>query len=207
MKIHGVRIYPQSVETAQGKGAPIFIHGRVSKDCSDFFYIFRSVADLWRGHFFANEFAVSYDEKMRLEDPMPELRETYGTSLVTADVNSQLLLLKGDDFERWGASMHFCEGALLPIFSEPPKFELLQKIYWGRDFRLSSKSWPTHMRGLLHMWDDIYWQYFSTERSDIDALLRKHADDSKLKLYLVDLDEEFPNPSNKELRAALPNKS
>jgi hypothetical protein len=205
MKIHGIRIYPQSVKTVRGGGSPIFIHGRVSEEYSDFFYIFRSVAALWRGHFFANEFIGSYDKQMRIVAPMRELREQFGSSLLSVDAKSQLLLLKGDDFEQWGTSLRFDQGALLPIFSELPKFALVKKVYCGRDFRLSSKTWPTQIRGLIHMWDDIYRQFFSTERSDVDALVREHTGDSKLKMYFVDLDEEFPDPSNKKLRPALLN--
>ncbi len=202
MKIHGLRIYPQSVQVVRGVGAPIFVHGRVSEDCSDFFYAFRSLASVWRGHLIAKDFGVSYDEHMKLEDPKPGLREQFGSSLVEADLDSQLLLLRGDDFERWGASMYFCEGAFLPVFREQPSFDLLKRMYWGRDFRLTSESWPTQMRSVLHMWDDIYWQLFTTERSDLDALLRVHAGDPKLKMYFVDFDREYPDPSNQELQPA-----
>jgi hypothetical protein len=51
---------------------------------------------------------------------MPGLREQFGSSLVAADIDSQLLLLRGDDFERWGKSIHFCEGAFLPVFRGTP---------------------------------------------------------------------------------------
>jgi hypothetical protein len=202
MKIHGIRIYPQSVEVVRGVGAPIFVHGSVSDDYSDFFYAFRPLAALWRGHVFANDFAVGYDERGRREDPMPGLREQFGSSLLGADIDSQLLLLRGDDFEHWGKSMYFCEGAFLPIFRETPSFELLKRLYWGRDFRLTSDTWPSQMRGVLHMWDDIYWQLFTTERSDLDALMRAHTGDPKLEMYFVDLDREFPNPSNQQLQLA-----
>jgi hypothetical protein len=68
MKIQGIRIYPQSVEVVRGVGAPIFVHGSVSDDYSDFFYAFRPLAALWRGHVFANDFAVGYDERGGRED-------------------------------------------------------------------------------------------------------------------------------------------
>jgi len=58
------------------------------------------------------------------------------------------------------------------------------------------------MRALLHMWDDIYWQLFTTERSDLDFLIRAHAGDTRLKMYYVDFDREFPDPSNLELKVA-----
>jgi hypothetical protein len=202
MKIHGLRIYSQFVDVVRGDGAPILTHGRVSEDCSDFFYTFRPLASVWRGHHFANEFGVSYGENMELEDPMPGLREQFGSSLVAADLDSQLLLLRGDDFERWGPSMYFREGAFLPIFRERTAFDLLKRLYWSRDFRLTSESWPSQMRAVLHMWDDVYWQLFTTERLDVDALLRVHIGDPKLKMYFVDFDREYPDPSDQELQLA-----
>ena len=36
MKIHGLRIYPQSVDVVQGVDAPIFVHGSVSDECSEY---------------------------------------------------------------------------------------------------------------------------------------------------------------------------
>ena len=101
-----------------------------------------------------------------------------------------------------GALLNFDEGALLPIFREPPTFRFLKRLYWGRNFRLTSETWPRQMRALLHMWDDIYWQLFTTESADLDHLLRAHAGDSKLKMYFVDLDREYPDPSNQPLRPA-----
>jgi hypothetical protein len=202
MKIHGIRIYPQSVEVVRGVDGPIFVHGSVSDDCSDFFYTFGPLASLWRGHVFADDFLIVHDERGGREDPIPGLREQFGSSLIAADIDSQLLLLRGDDFERWGRVMHFCEGAFLPIFREPPPFELLNRLYWSRDFRLSCETWPSQMRAVLHMWDDIYWQIFTTERSDLDDLMRAHADDPKLELYFVDLDREYPDPSNQKLQLA-----
>ena len=202
MNIHGLRVYPQSVEVVGGDGAPIYVHGSVSDDCSDFFYTFRPLASVWHGHLFAETFGVSYDERMKLEDPMPGLREQFGSSLIATDIESQVMLLRGDDFARWGASMYFCEGAFLPVFRTRPTFDLLKRLYRSRDLHLTSETWPSEMRAVLHMWDDIYWQLFSTERADLDILIRAHRGDPKLKMYFVDFDREYPDPSNEKLQAA-----
>jgi hypothetical protein len=202
-EIHGLRVYPQSIEVVQGVGAPILVHGSVSDECSDFFYIFRPLAAVLRGHVVANDCPVSYTDDGTLEDPMPELREQFGASVLSVDVKSHMMLLRGDDFERWGASLRFCEGAFLPIFRRPPTTDLLKHL--GRyDLRLTAETWPEEMRAFLHMWDDIYWQLFSTERSDVDVLIRAHVGDPKLKMYFVDLELEYPLPSNQPLRPATP---
>jgi hypothetical protein len=198
--IYGVRVYPDSVTVVPADGAQILVHGAVNDDCTDFFYIFRDLATLWRSHYFVTDFSVSYDEQGRLEDPEPRLRETYGASLLAFDVRTQLLVLRGDDFLAWGADLRVYEGALLPIFREIPSFDLLKRLYWDRTFQLSAATWPPTMRAVLHMWDDIYWQLFSAVASDIDELVRVHSADPKLRMYYVDIDREYPDPSNEELR-------
>ena len=200
MEIHGVRIYPKSVQVVQGKGAPIFVHGRVDDRVSDFFYIFRPTARLWKSHLFVNDFGVTYGSHGKIEDPLPELREQYGFSLVDADVKTQLLLLRGDDFYTWAAHFYAIGGAFLPILREPVSFNDLKRLYWDSTFQLTSDTWPAEMRAVLHMWDDIYWQLFSTERSDIDFLIQAHAGDPNLGLYYVEFDKEYPNPSNTPLQ-------
>ncbi len=195
MKIHGVRIYPKSVQVAQGAGASIFVHGRVDEEVSDFFYIFRPTAPLWKGHLFVNDFARTLGE-----DPLPGLREQYGSSLVDANVATQLLLLRGDDFLTWAAELYTVEGAFLPILRESVPFNLLKCLYWDQTFRLTSDTWPSEMRAVLNMWDDIYWELFSTVRSDIDFIIQFHAGDPRLNMFYVDFDKEYPDPSNEELR-------
>ena len=199
MEIHGVRIYPKSVRVVRGNGAPIFVHGRVDESVSDFFYIFRPIAYLWYGHLFLNAFGVTLGE-----DPLPGLREEYGTALADFDVESQLLLLRGDDFRTWGARHYTVEGAFLPILRYPVPFERLKRLYWDPAFHLTTQTWPEEVRAVLHMWDDVYWQLFSTERSDVDLLVRAHADDPRLSMYYVDFDREYPDPSNQPLTPAAP---
>jgi hypothetical protein len=113
-----------------------------------------------------------------------------------------LMLLRGDDFLHWGSAMHFCEGAFLPIFRQPPSFDLLKRLYWSRDFHLTSATWPSDMRAVLHMWDDIYWQIFTTEPADLESLIRAHTGDPRLKMYWVNFDREYPDPSNQTLQIA-----
>ena len=181
------------------------LHGSVSEEVTDFFYIFGPLADLWRASFFVQDFGVSYDfdqnGQLALTDPLPGLRAHYGDSLVEADVPSQLMIVRGSGFADWGSQAHFQEGVFLPIFREVPSFEELKPLFWQRDFKLTSDTWPQQMNFVLQMWDDIYWQFFSTDKADVDLFIEKHRADSKLKLFWVDFDSEYPDPSNGELRA------
>jgi hypothetical protein len=206
MEIHGIRFYPDSVETVPGAGAPIFVHGSVSEECSDFVYAFRPLASAWQGCFFANDFPASMDEHGRVQDPIPDLRERYGTSFVAADPDIQIVLLRGDDFAQWAPLYHFQEGAFLPVFCEPPAFDVLKRLFW-RDFRLTSETWPSGMIALFHMWDDMYWQIFTTDRGHIDTLIGAHAGDPKLDMYFVELDREYPDPSNEPLQPVAPRRT
>jgi hypothetical protein len=201
MKIHGLRVYPQSVDVIRGEGAPILVHGGLSEEWSDFRYVFHPLAVALRDHVVVHDFAISYTELGVREDPILKLRDRFGASLLDADVASQLMLLRGDDFESWADTVYFAGGAFLPVCREIPPFDALTRLFWGGS-RLTSDTWPSHMRALLHMWDDIYWQLFTTEPSDLDLLIQAHRGDAKLKMYFVDLDLEYPEPSGRMLQSA-----
>ena len=135
---------------------------------------------------------------------MPGLRRTYGSALIAADVRRQLVLLRGSEFEQWASAVSAGEGALLPMVREPTTFDLVKRLYGDHAFRLTSATWPPEMRGLLHMWDCVYWQLFATVRSDVTAVVRAHAGDPKARMCFVDLDREYPDPSNEDLQPATP---
>ena len=176
----------------------VTVHGlRIYRN--DLLGVFGPLAPAWHGHIFANDFGVIINAKGEVEDPLPQLRAQYGSALLAADVKSQFALLRGDDFGRWGKGVSFCEGALMPIFREAPSFGLLTKLYYDRGFRLTPETWPATMRALLQMWDGIYWQIFTTEKSDVDAVIRAHEGNPKFKIYVVDIEREYPDPSNQEL--------
>jgi hypothetical protein len=166
---------------------------------NDLMGLFGPIADLWRGHVIANEFGVSINERGEVDDPLPSLQAQYGASLIAADVKRQFVLLRGEDFNSWGPTEHFIEGAFLPIFHGIPSFPLLTRLYYSRTFRLTSGTWPKNMRALLQLWDGVYWQMFTTEPSDVKALIKAHAGDPRLEMFHVDLEHEYPDPSNQEL--------
>ena len=179
MKIYGLRIYR-----------------------SGLFRLFCPLAETWRDCTFANGFCIRLNTDGTAQDPLPSLRARYGEALIDADVNRGLVLLRGDRFPRWGPALHSDEGVLLPVFTGEPSFDLAADLYWNRQFRLNCDTWPAQMRSLLQMWDDVYWQLFTTERSDVDTLVRLHGTDPQLKMCFVDLDREYPDPSNTELQPA-----
>jgi hypothetical protein len=190
MQVHGLRICLPSAEVADGQATAMVVHERLQHGGSDFHYLFQELAPTLRGRTVVTEFGVESDSG-GLIDPMVGLRSQYGADLVVAHLETQTVALRGDGFERWSGSMEFVEGAFLLIFDEQPSVELLRKV-WHSDFQLTSATWPPQMRALLHMWDDLYWQFFTVVRADIDALVRAHAGDPKLRMYLVDIDLDYP---------------
>jgi hypothetical protein len=57
MTVHGLRIYHK-----------------------DLLRVFRPIAAEWRGHVFANDFALSTKADGTIDDPLPALRRLYGSS-------------------------------------------------------------------------------------------------------------------------------
>ncbi|MDJ0847384.1 MAG: hypothetical protein QNK04_03280 [Myxococcota bacterium] len=201
-EIRGVRIQPDSTQVGQVAGAPIFFHGRVSEDCSDFWYIFRCMVPVFDGLLVADEFSGGLDESGNRVEQRPLLEARYGRHLAACDEQHQLMLLRGSGFMSWGRSRDFCQGAFLPVFDEAPSSDTLHQLFRGSDAEIRSGAWPDPMRALIHMWDDIYWEYYSREPSDIDRLLLAHQDDRNLTLHGVDIREDYPNPRDVELPAA-----
>jgi hypothetical protein len=196
MKIHGVRIYT-NYQTVLAVDAPMYIHDSLCRECPDFYFLFHPMAEKWRGLLIADSFPVNSNRQGGKEDPTPRLRERFGASLVAADLNTQFMLLHGDNFPQWAPTMAYCEGAFLPIFEEAPGFEVLYEIYQN----LTTETWPARMKALVHMWDDVYWQFFSPDSADMEFLIQAHAKKNpKLEMYFVDFDREYPDPSNEELK-------
>jgi hypothetical protein len=71
-------------------------------------------------------------------------------------------------------------------------------MFWSQNFQLTSKSWPKQMKALFQMWDDIYWQIFSVEHSDIETLIRAHSADPKLKMFHVGFDQRHSDRNELE---------
>ena len=202
-EIRGLRIQPDSTMVGQG-AVPMLFHGNVSEDCSDFWYIFRCMVPVFDGLLFADSLGVvyEYDESGNRVEQRALLGARYGRHVAACDEQRQLILLQGSGFMSWGMDRRFCQGAFVPLFGEAPSFDTVDELFRGSDEAIRSGAWPDEMRALMYMWDDIYWEYYTREPSDIDRLLLAHQDDRNLKLYRVDIGEDYPNPREVELPVA-----
>jgi len=96
---------------------------------------------------------------------------------------------------------HFTNCGCLPVFHQPPRFDLLRQLFWSPDFRFTRATWPFGVNFLLHEWDGgVYRQMFSAHAADLQVLIDAHRNDTRLEMYQVDLDREYPKPSNQQLQ-------
>jgi hypothetical protein len=199
--IHGIRIYPNTLKLEPGEGgSPILIHGQISKRYNDLSYLFLPVSEIWKNVYMARDFGTQYDESGRMADPIPELKTRYGSALVQAYVKPQIAILNGNAFSAWSLEENIYEGAFIPIFSEMPDEKMVSKLFWDNEFKLTSRTWPTELLSFIHMWDDVFWQYFSRDKSEIDLLIEEHLKRKKMRMFHVDLNREYPDPSADELK-------
>jgi hypothetical protein len=206
MKIHGIRIYPdiQTVQTPAGEGLR---HGTLDEKESEFFFLFRHLAPLLTDSLVGRDFTIELDRRGRRIDATAALESTYGPDLAHVDGENQICLLRGSGFRIWAKNIHLYESAILPIFSTQPPPDVLRRVFWPRDGKdVSSRSWPREMTGLIHLWDDVCWQFFSVRRAGVNAIIRAHGRDERIRIYDIDLDLEFPDPRTmpQQLSKAVP---
>jgi hypothetical protein len=199
-QIYGIRFYPQTVKIVQGIGAPICLHDRLAERTSDIHYIFRPLGEFLRSKFITDDFCVCYDERGILEDPVPGLKERYAQNLVGWDLKRQIVFLDGSAFDVWGPNVYSCEGAFHQVFEKGILGGAVGEIHELDDALADFQdAWPDGLCSIIHMWDDIYWQYFTVDHSEIDLLVEAHRRDTRLKMFEVDVRKEYPDPSNEDL--------
>ena len=201
MKIHGIRFYPQTVAIKPtGAGALIF-HGTLSKKFSDLYYIFRPLESDWTNLVLEANCVTLLGEACEEDQVIARLRARLGSGLEGVDIERLLALVRGSSFPMWAPQARSHQAEFIPVFKELPSPQF-RKRFHSASVKLRSSKWPKEMRALVHMWDDAYWQLFTTERTDINALIRAHSRDPKLKMYTVDFDLEYPEPGNTKLQPA-----
>lgn len=193
-QIEGVRIYGSPTDATDQRNR--------QRPRSEFQRLFERCESLWQGHSIVMDFGVTIGEGGQVENPVPGLKAEFGNSLVAADLESRLLMLDGNCFELWAPHLAHHPGTILTVFRRQPSLKQLRRLYWDRSFRLTSETWPTQMRAVLHEWDDTFWQLFSCVSSDIEGIVRTHGNDDGLSIHPVQIEREFPNPSNAKLKRA-----
>lgn len=196
MRVYGIRVCPQSWLLPQSEGES------EGENTTDFWYIFKHLAPRWPDCYFAAGFETVSTNRSGIEDPIQALRERYGPDFLAANLQRQTLLLRWAAFELWAVSKLSNEGFAVDVFKGPLSSGDADRLFRPNGLRSISGHWRPNQQAIIHCWDDIYWQMFTTDRSAINELIRIHDGDAKLKLYAVDFAHEFPEPSNRELQPA-----
>jgi hypothetical protein len=207
MPVLGIRFYPTSFSVESGIGAPIFVHGTVDHNRSDFDLIFEPLYSDWEGSLFLDQ-----DGIIRISDS--ELSEEEEDGL-TAEMESYIheerknsnehiksKLVNSSVFRRFGRYVYEFEGAgfcLLRIGTTLEKAIEIERYVWSRE---SLDDLPSEAICLIQNWDGVFWQIFTKDPNLLQRLCDTHCNNASLPAYWVELSKDFPIPRGSSPDAA-----
>jgi hypothetical protein len=191
----GLRFYRSSVRQTRGNGVPILVHGQIEPGRSDFDVIFRCLYPRWKPLCILSEHWRFEPEQRR-----DMLRHVRG-GMIWANGDTSLILHHARVLERRGRSMQEFEGNTLLLYAEPPP----ETLSWEEYLCIAGhgeRSYPAAIRTVLHNFDGIYWEIYSTDPSDLDLLISEHRGNDALQMFRVEFGADFPTPGNRSLQRA-----
>jgi len=199
MKIFGIRFYPTSIPVDSNGDAPIFLHGTVEDNRSDFDLIFEPFYSMWEDFVFLDD-----DRSIRIFDS--KLSEEEEESLY-AEMDSYILdsrkngewqsdsnLVKSSIFQKFGKYVYEFEGGGFCLLREGTPLDRALEIdhqIWAPE-RL--EDLPEEVICLIQNWDGVFWQIFTKEVTYLQKLCAVHGNSEALPAYWVELSKDFPNP-------------
>lgn len=200
MKIPGIRFYPTSITVDSDGGAPIFLHGTVEEDRSNFDLIFKPLYPMWENFIFLDE-----DDSIRIFDN--ELSEEEEESLYGEMKNYILDSRKNGEgqstsdlyrcviFEKFGKYVYEFEGGGFCLLREGTSLEraleIEAQIWWPKE---KLTELPEEVVCLIQNWDGVFWQIFTKEDAYLEKLCAVHCNFDALPAYWVELSKDYPNP-------------
>jgi hypothetical protein len=185
----GIRFYQSSLTVDYSSSEPIFIHpGRIDRRRSNFDYIFRPIYSRLGDLLYAEE---QSDWLIRCDDRVLTLYEKQTISLIE---NWQIM--PGSIISRFGKFI-LDDWNTLVFFEPDTNYESIVDItscilsQQSEQFTLNDST-----QLCIQNWDGIYWQIFDKNPTTINILRDYHSSDSQLELYLVNYEQEFPDPSD-----------
>jgi hypothetical protein len=185
----GIRFYQSSLTVDYSSREPIFIHpGRIDRRRSNFDYIFRPIYSRLGDLLYAEE---QSDWLIRCDDRVLTLYEKQTISLIE---NWQIM--PGSIISRFGKFI-LDDWNTLVFFEPDTNYESIVDItscilsQQSEQFTLNDST-----QLCIQNWDGIYWQIFDKNPTTINILRDYHSSDSQLELYLVNYEQEFPDPSD-----------
>jgi hypothetical protein len=185
----GIRFYQSSLTVDNSGSAPIFIHpGRLDRRRSNFDYIFRPIYSRLADLLYAEE---QNDWSIRCDNRILMIYEKQTISSI-----ENWRIMPGSIISRFGKFIPDNWNTL--VFFEPDmNHELIGNItshilsQQPEQFVLNKST-----QLCIQNWDGIYWQIFDKKPTTIDILRDYHSSNSQLEQYLVNYDQEFPDPSD-----------
>lgn len=118
-----------------------------------------------------------------------------------ANGETSLIVYRAKVLARRGRYMQEFDGSTLILFSEPPSEDLSWEEYLAMSGS-GDRSYPSGMVGVLHNLDGIYWEYYCSDRAQLDLLVQHHRQSQYLQIYRVAFGADFPTPRNVTLARA-----
>jgi hypothetical protein len=185
----GIRFYQSSLTVDNSGSEPIFIHpGQIDRRKSNFDYIFRPIYPRLADLLYAEE---KNDWSIRCDDRVLVL---YEKQTIFSIENWQIM--PGAVIERFGKFI-LDDWNTLVFFEPDTNYESIGNItscilsQQPDQFTLNDST-----QLCIQNWDGIYWQIFDKNPTTIDILRDHHSSNSQLELYLVNYEQEFPDPSD-----------
>jgi hypothetical protein len=196
--VPGIRFYPSSISVDPNGGTPIFMHGTIQEKRSDFDFIFEPLYPLWKDFVFLDNSGLFhiYDSDLTREeeDRLCEKRDSYVIRREKDHFGNTLELMACSVFGEFGKYVYEFEGAGFCVLEPGISIECalrIEKEVWGLR---TLQELPQGVICLLHNWDGVFWQIFSTDLKYLNILQAVHGGSKVVPAYWVELSEDFPNP-------------
>ena len=198
----GIRFYRSSVTVETNGGTPIFSHGTIEPDISDFDHIFRPLYPEWVDLILLDENEswmmpcdLSDEEELRWNRDIESYRiksPTEGEDAFLMSARTPLILAR--IFERFGKFVEEFQGSGYTLCGSDVPYSEVQKA----ERRIWQSNCPNELPEcvdtLLHNWDGVYWEIFAKNERHLDLLIGAHAHSKNLTMYWVSLADDFPIP-------------
>ena len=194
--VRGLRFYRSSIRRVDEGGTPMFLHGQIEPDRSDFDLIFRPLYPRYEGKFMLSAHEIFS------ADTQEESLANVQRRLVWANGRTSLMVHDASALDFMGPTMEEFQGKDLLIWNDLPHPSMTWQDYLGIVYAPGERRWPPSLHCLLHCWDGIYWEIFTTDESELRELLKAHRDRAALQIFHVDFALDYPNPVRTELKPA-----
>lgn len=188
--IYGLRFYRASVKKVEGRsGSPIFIHGRLEDNRSDFDFIFSCLYQAVGDYVFVEN----------TSEPFAAYGEEYWAHALetlpdrTGYTEHKIGMMPASVLESYGRGVSDDWTAIL---FEQGIIGLKQMAAITNPAGEEAFSSCKAAKVIFHNWDGVYWEIYCKDNRLIQHLLHSHRSNANLRIYKVDFKLDYPDPRN-----------